>query len=91
MGKYIVTNCELKRELISPDKIKDYCTDQRMKCCECKDCLPKKIIERCKEMEKEFSDEIKNGNYDKKFKWYKSGRADAGYEILRMFDIEEVE
>jgi hypothetical protein len=91
MGKFIVKNCELKRELISPDKIKDYCTDKRKKCCDCEDCLPKQIIEKCRSQMAEFDDEIKNGNYDPKFKWFKSGRSDAGYEILNMFDIEEVE
>lgn len=48
--------------------------------------LLNKISEVCQSQFAEFDDEIKNGNYDGKFKWFKSGRSDAGKEVLEIIN-----
>lgn len=49
----------------------------------------KKISECCKQQQAEYDEDIKNGNYDKKFKWFKAGRSDAGKEILDLIQENE--
>ena len=86
MSKYIVRNC-------TSYLFHDICSqagEYDVICSNCTDCLIKRVIDRCKNMKAEFDDEIKNGNYIAKFKWFKSGRNDAGKEILAMFEIEDV-
>ena len=87
MSKYIVKNCTSYRF----DNICSQAGKYDVFCSNCTDCLIKRVIDKCKHMEAEFDDEIKNGNYIAKFKWFKSGRSDAGKDILDMFDIQEVE
>ena len=87
--KYIVKNCPCNIQNIPEDNA-NCCSKQYRYCYSISDCLIKRVIEKCKNMKAEFDDEIKNGNYIAKFKWFKSGRSDAGKEILDMFDIEEV-
>jgi len=60
-------------------------------CIERTNCLLKQIVEKCKYQSFELDEEILNGNYPDKYKFFKSGRSDAGEEILKLLEIEECE
>lgn len=85
--KYNIINCP------AFNKVQYECSSQDTEhiCCWMnEDCIMKQIIKKCKYQEKEFDEEIKNGNYPDKYKFFKSGRSDAGTETLNLLEIEEV-
>ena len=86
--KYIIKNC--------PCYNKDYSCQSKNNiigkyCKDIADCLLKRIVEKCKYQSAEFDDKIKNGNYHDKYKFFKSGRSDAGKEVLQLLEIEQVD
>ena len=81
-SKYVVKNCISYEDGI--------CDQQDMFCKDCADCLLKWIICKCQHMRNELDQDILNGNYPDKYKYFKSGRSDAGQEILNLLKIEEI-
>lgn len=85
--KYIIKNCDCYG-------FGDAClsnNSERLYCKDITDCLMKRIVEKCKFQLSEFDEEIKNGAYIDKYKYFKSGRSDAGKEILELLESEEAD
>lgn len=69
------------------------CKRRKMHDCECMyipNCFMKKIVKTCIQMKDEYTPELASGKYNEKFRWFKSGRADAGKEILSLLEIERI-
>lgn len=96
---YIIKNCpahgkedricypSVKKYISGEDFVPYYCFGLRKPCKDISDCLLKQIVEKAKQMQNEWSEELLK--YPDKYKFFKSGRSDAGKEILQMFEIEE--
>lgn len=89
--KYIIKNCPSCRNYNVFGLPKEGCCYHYMDYCKnYSNCLLKQIVEKCKHMQAEFDAEVRNGKYQEKFKWFKSGRSDAGGELLYLIEIEEI-
>ena len=75
---YIIKNCPVHA-----------CIDGCAYCEYDNECLLKQIAEKCKHMQSEFTPDLKSDKYPDKYRFFKSGRADAGEEILSLLEIEE--
>jgi len=85
--KYIIKNCPA---LCFRLKDNPECNKSLFIACkDISDCLFKRIVEKAKHMQNEWSEELLK--YPDKYKYFKSGRSDAGREILQMLEIEECE
>ena len=77
---YIIKNC--------PASQQGTCEKYGM-CQDYTDCLLKQIAEKAKYMKNEWGEDLLN--FPDKYKFFKSGRSEAGKEVLSLLDIEKCE